>query len=205
MKLRLNLYTQAIQPEREKVSLKLVLQIVLSLVLVLTLLGLVLDYRAASLTEELAAMQQKTAAQQSQIEQLRTRLQAKTPSPLLVKQHSELSQMLAQKNKLLNFVQNEQKKTAVKYGPVFDYLAQIDPQGFWLTSFKLSAQRSTFKGYVLKADLLPYWLNQLGQNAFFKGQSFAQFELEQHQSQVLSFVVQSEKATAAETTAGDAP
>ncbi|WP_419571252.1 PilN domain-containing protein [Rheinheimera sp.] len=201
MKLRLNLYTSAIKPEQEKVSLKLVVQVVGCLVLVMTLVGLALDYRSDATSQELAAMQQQTAAQQSQIEQLRTRLQARVPSPVLVKQHDELTQALSQKNKLLSYVQNEQKKTAVKYGPVFDYLAKIDPKGFWLTSFRLSPDSSTFQGYVLKAELLPYWLNQLSQNEFFKGQSFAQFELEQErdQTQAMSFVVQSEQV------AGEAP
>ena len=201
MKLRLNLYTSAIKPEQEKISLKLVVQVVGCLVLVMTLVGLALDYRSDATSQELAAMQQQTAAQQSQIEQLRTRLQARVPSPVLVKQHEELTQLLSLKNKLLSYVQNEQKKTAVKYGPVFDYLAKIDPKGFWLTSFRLSADSSTFQGYVLKAELLPYWLNQLSQNEFFKGQSFAQFELEQErdQTQAMSFVVQSEQV------AGEAP
>lgn len=192
MKLRVNLYVQALQPVKEKISLKLLVSSTLALSVVLLLTGVLLNGHTDNKKAELAVLQQQIKAQEQQLNQLQQSVGNLKPSAVLVKQYTELTQLIAQKQKLLQFVQGEQLKTSVKYSPVFQYLATIDLPGFWLDGFSLNATTSQFSGYVTEAELLPQWLNQLGGSVFFKGQSFSQFEIKQQENtEALAFKVTS--------------
>lgn len=198
MKLRVNLYVQALQPVKEKISLKLLVVSTLGLSAVLLAAGLLMNAQATSRQAELAALQQQVKSQEQQLKQLQDTLGNRQPSAALVKQRTELNQTIAQKQKLLQFVQGEQLKTSVQYSPVFQYLASIDPQGLWLSSFSLEAGNSQFSGYVTEPELLPQWLNHLGSTAFFKGHTFSQFEIKQvEKTEALAFKVTSTAAAAA--------
>lgn len=198
MKLRVNLYVQALQPVKEKISLNLLVSSTLGLSALLLVVGLVINMQTDSKKSELALLQQQVAAQAQQLTQLQQTIGNRQPSAVLVKQHTELTQIIAQKQKLLRFVQGEQLKTSVQYSPVFRYLASIDPQGFWLDSFSLNANSSQFSGYVTEAELLPQWLTQLSGTAFFKGHTFSQFEIKQEEKvEALAFKVTSSASGAA--------
>ena len=198
MKLRVNLYVQALQPVKEKISLKLLVSSTLGLCVLLLVAGLIMNMQTEAKQAELALLQQQVSAQTQELTQLQATLGSRQPSPALVKQRTDLNQMIAQKQKLLQFVQGEQVKTSVKYSPVFKYLASIDPQGFWLSGFSLNASSSQFSGYVTEPELLPKWLNQLSGTEFFKGHTFSQFEIKQvENTEALAFKVTSSAAGAA--------
>lgn len=205
MKLRVNLYVQALQPVKEKISLKLLVSSTLGLSTVLLLLSLLFTMHTETKQKQLAALQQQVKEQTQAVTQLQQTIDSRQPAPALVKQRTELNQIIAQKQRLLQFVQNEQRKTSVQYSPVFQYLASIDPDGFWLSSFSLNATSSQFSGYVTQAELLPQWLNKLSDTAFFKGHSFSQFEIKQtDKSEALVFKVTSSSASASAVTAKEA-
>lgn len=192
MKLRVNLYVQALQPVKEKISLNLLVGSTLGLSVVLLVTGLLINLQAEAKQTQVVVLQQQVKTQAEQISQLQKLINERKPSELLVKQHTELTQTIVQKQKLLQFVQGEQVKTSVKYSPVFQYLAGIDPEGFWLESFSLNASSSEFSGYVTKAELLPLWLTHLSATEFFKGHTFSRFEINQtDKSEALAFKVQS--------------
>jgi Tfp pilus assembly protein PilN len=198
LKLRVNLYVQALQPVKEKISLKLLVSSTLGLCVVLLVAGLIMNMQTEAKQAELALLQQQVSAQTQELTQLQATLGSRQPSPALVKQRTDLNQIIAQKQKLLQFVQGEQVKTSVKYSPVFKYLASIDPQGFWLSGFSLNASSSQFSGYVTEPELLPKWLNQLSGTEFFKGHTFSQFEIKQvENTEALAFKVTSSAAGAA--------
>jgi Tfp pilus assembly protein PilN len=197
LKLRVNLYVQALQPVQEKISLKLVASSTAGLSALLLAVGLIMNAQADSKQAELVVLQGQVKGQELQLKQLQDTLGNRQPSPALVKERTELSQTIAQKQKLLQFVQGEQLKTSVQYSPVFQYLASIDPQGFWLGSFSLKANASQFSGYVTEPELLPEWLNKLGKTEFFKGHTFSQFEINQlENTEALAFQVTSSSAKA---------
>jgi Tfp pilus assembly protein PilN len=205
LKLRVNLYVQALQPVKEKISLKLLVSSTLGLSAVLLLLSLLFTMHTETKQKQLAALQQQVKEQTQAVTQLQQTIDSRQPAPALIKQRTELNQIIAQKQRLLQFVQNEQRKTSVQYSPVFQYLASIDPDGFWLSSFSLNATSSQFSGYVTQAELLPQWLNKLSDTAFFKGHSFSQFEIKQtDKSEALVFKVTSSSASASAGTAKEA-
>lgn len=195
MKLRVNLYVQSLQPVKEKISLKLLVGSTFGLCAVLMAMGLIMNTQADSKQAELAVLQQQVKAQEQQLAQLQATVGNRQPSAELVRQRADLSQIIRQKQKLLQFVQGEQLKTSVKYSPVFKYLASIDPEGFWLDGFSLNASSSQFSGYVTEPELLPKWLNQLSGTAFFTGHTFSQFEIKQvENTEALAFKVTSSAA-----------
>jgi len=190
MKSRLNLYGDSLRPVKEKISLKLVVTSVVATTVGMAALGLIVGMVQNNQSQQLQQLSGSVKSSQQQIEQLQQTLAKREPSPTLVRRQSELEQSVAQKQKLLAFIQNEQKKTSVRFSPVFDYLADIDQQGLWLKSFSLALGESQFTGVVTQPDLLPLWLNLLSKNEFFKGQSFSQFEVaEQKDGAELEFVV----------------
>lgn len=192
MKLRVNLYVTALQPVKEKISLTTLVGSVASISALLICAGFMLSGMAGTKQAELEVLQQQVKTQTQQIDTLQQGLRNKAPSAALVKQKEELTQTIVQKQKLLQFVHGEQRKTSVKFSPVFAYLAAIDSSGFWLDSFSLNATSSQFSGYVTQPELLPEWINRLGGAPFFTGHTFAQFELKkQDNNEALAFRITS--------------
>lgn len=177
---------------KKKVSLNLLVGSTLGLCVLLWVAGLLINLQTGAKQTELTVLQQQVKSQTDQITQLQKIINDRKPSELLIKQHTELTQTIAQKQKLLQFVQGEQVKTSVQYSPVFKYLAGIDPDGFWLDSFSLNASSSEFSGFVTQAELLPQWLTQLSGTEFFKGHTFSRFEISQSdKTEALAFKVKS--------------
>lgn len=192
MKLRVNLYVAALQPVKEKISLTTLVASVAAVSAILIGAGFIISGMAENKQAELDLLQQQVKMQTQQIDALQQALSKKAPSPALVKQKTELTQTIAQKQKLLQFVHGEQRKTSVKFSPVFDYLATIDPAGFWLDSFSLNATSSQFSGYVTQPELLPEWINRLSDATFFTGHTFSQFEIKKEENnEALAFKITS--------------
>lgn len=83
MKLRVNLYVQALQPVKEKISLKLLLGSTLGLSAVLLAIGLLMNAQAASKQSELLVLQEQVKRQEQQIKQLQDSLGSRQPAPVL--------------------------------------------------------------------------------------------------------------------------
>lgn len=177
MKQQVNLYQQVLQPVRETLGLKRLLQIWLCIVLVLFAGWFYLQQQQAKFSKQLLSEQQNLNVLQQEMTLYQQALAQRQPSAELVSQYETTSQSVAQKQQLLNYLSQQQQQASGVYSPVLQHLLQIDRQDLWLTGFSLQQHYSSFNGIALKPDSVPLWLENLRQLAYFRGQRFSQVNM----------------------------
>ncbi len=71
------------------------------------------------------------------------------------------------------------------------------PQGLWLTRIRLQAggDEMALQGLTQNQELLPLYLQSLGQSSAFSGREFARFDLQRDDSDLLQFRLSSQAVT----------
>jgi Tfp pilus assembly protein PilN len=189
MKSSVNLYQDSLRPKPQSVTLNHVAVTTgIVGVVIAILIGFVgmqanrlsnqqqqlaLELQAA--TDELAVFQ-KTLAERKPDQQLETSL-------------SQIKLSNGQKQSLLQYLQAENQRPAPDYVRAFKHLEQVDQQGLWLTKFSFAGHELQFQGMTQDAKLVADWLQQLGQDPFFRGQSFQTISVKPAERGTLRFEV----------------
>ncbi len=200
MKRRVNLYQTVLQPVREQAGLALLLRVLLLLSLLLAGAWSWLQWQQQQQQQQLTLLQQEQQSSLQQLEILQQTLAQRQPSAELRRQAEQLQQSISQKQQLLTYLQQQSNSKAPAYAAVMAHLAQIDRAGLWLTGFSLG-DNLEFHGVVRQSQLLPLWLQALGQQPQLQGLTLATVRLSPLQSAAaepgwLTFII-STAATAA--------
>ena len=177
MKQQVNLYQHALQPVREQLGLKRLLQIWLCLALVLLAVWFYLQQQQVQLVNQLTSEQQQLNVLQQEMTMYQQALAQRQPSAELVSQYETTAQSVAQKQQLLSYLGQQQQLATEVYSPVLQHLQQIDRQDLWLTGFSLQQHASSFNGIALRPESVPLWLDNLRQLTYFRGQRFSQVNM----------------------------
>ncbi len=176
MKRRVNLYQTVLQPVREQAGLPLLLRVLLLLSLLLAGAWSWLQWQQQQQQQQLTLLQQEQQSSLQQLEILQKTLAQRQPSAELRRQAAQLQQSISQKQQLLAYLQQQNNTKAPAYAAVMAHLAQIDPAGLWLTGFSLGDSLE-FHGVVRQSQLLPLWLQALGQQPQLQGLTLATVRL----------------------------
>lgn len=179
MKQVVNLYIERLQPIRESLSLNRLLLLWGMLLLLLVAGWLYLLWQLNGVNASVTVAEQQLSATQQQIQGLKSTLEQRKPSAVLVKEHERLLKSVEQKQQLLTFLSKQQQESRLLYSPVIQHLSDIDLPELWLTSFSLQPSQSEFHGVSLKAAAVAQWLERLRQNSYFQGQHFKEINLQQ--------------------------
>lgn len=181
MKRRVNLYQTVLQPVREQAGLALLLRVLLLLSLLLAGAWSWLQWQQQQQQQQLTLLQQEQQSSLQQLEILQQTLAQRQPSAELRRQAEQLQQSISQKQQLLTYLQQQSNSKAPAYAAVMAHLAQIDRAGLWLTGFSLG-DNLEFHGVVRQSQLLPLWLQALGQQPQLQGLTLATVRLSPLQS-----------------------
>jgi len=189
MKHSVNLYQESLRPKPQSVTLKhlaVTTMIVLGITAIISGVialqahrleqqqqNLALDLQ--TVTEELAVFQQTLAERK--------------PDQQLEAQLSQIQQSNGQKQQLLQYLQAESQRPMPDYVLALQHLEQVDQPGIWLTEFSFASEQLQFRGMTQDARLVASWLQQVGQNSFFRGQTFETMAVKPAERGVLQFEV----------------
>lgn len=176
MKRRVNLYQTVLQPVQEKAGLALLLRMLLLVLLLLAGIWSWLQWQQQQQQQQLALLQQEQQSSLQQLEVLQQTLAQRQPSAELRRQAEQLQRSISQKQQLLAYLQQQNNGQAPTYAAVMAHLAQIDPTGLWLTGFSLG-EHLYFHGVVRQSQLLPRWMQALGQHPQLQGLTLATVRL----------------------------
>jgi Tfp pilus assembly protein PilN len=199
MKLRVNLYQSTLQPVKVPAGLLLLLRVLLGLTMLLALLWSLLQWQLQQQQQQLAVQQQEQQSSLQQLEILQQTLVQRQPSVELTRQAQQIQQSIQQKQQLLAYLRQQNNGQAPAYAAVMAHLAAIDPAGLWLTRFSLGSSLQ-FQGVVRDSQLLPVWLQALGQQPQLQGLTLATVRLNPLRTGQQTAVQQSDSTRAASDT-----
>ena len=191
MKQRINLYQPSLQPVQHRYALAgLVRNCVI--IVVLFALGVGgLQFQLQQQQRQLASMNQAVQQKTEELTNLQQALDNRQPEQSLVLQVEQLNTEISQKQQLLQYLTTDQQASRPAFAAVMQQLSEQDLPQFWLRSFRLGKQGIEFDGVTRDAALVPRWLQQLGQSAYFSGQHFSSVGLQPLQQDYLQFHVSS--------------
>ena len=189
MKHSVNLYQESLRPTPQSVTLgHFAITTGIVLYMAIALSGfIVLQTSRLSDHQQLLALELQTATDELTVFQ--NTLAERKPDQQLEARLVQIQQSNGQKQSLLQYLQAESQKPAPDYVRAFQHLQQVDQQGLWLTEFGFAAEQLQFFGMTQDAKLVAHWLKQLGQDEFFRGQSFQTISVKPAERGALKFEV----------------
>ncbi len=191
MKQRINLYQPALQPQPQHYALSGLLRIVGGCGLAIVAGIAVLQYQLQQQQQQLSGITSAVNLKSTELGNLQQALDNRQPDQVLQLQASQLSQDIAQKQQLLQYLTADQRDNRPRFAAVLQHLSAEDLPQFWLNSFRFGQRGISFQGVTGDAALVPVWLQRLGQTPYFSGQQFSSVGLQPLKDQYLQFQVSS--------------
>ncbi|MBI2380318.1 MAG: PilN domain-containing protein [Gammaproteobacteria bacterium] len=174
---RINLYTEALKPERRLLDLGRSLGLVaaaLALAGGLAWLDWSGELRAqAELERQTASLEalRKSVAEQRQ------RLAGRSPSPSLSRELAEAGEQLAARRALASALQQGAALERQGYSPVLTGLARQTQPGLWLTRIAAKGARLELEGLAREPEQVARWMEALGEDGALGRRGFASLDL----------------------------
>lgn len=179
MRQQVNLYRDDLRPQREPLQAGAALALVLLAVL-LPVLVAVLQQRAVTGNESvLAGLTQQVASLGSDVEKLATELAARRDDPRLEQELTRLDRSLEQRRRLLAEVETLVAREGGNFSAYLAALARQVPPELWLTRVELDllSDQVLLEGRSRHGNLVPLYLEKLGNESVFEGRTFESFRL----------------------------
>ncbi len=174
-----NLYTQELRPRKERLQAGMLVSLVLVLVVGLAVTSAVLRHGNGDLETRVAALESETQALKQSVARLSATVSARQPSPEIESALERVSATLVRRQKLLERVESLVLTGGGHFSPQMAALARQIPDDVWLTGIRLDAQPAlvTIEGRARSGALVPAYLENLGNEPVFTGQTFGAFRL----------------------------
>ncbi|GGW48665.1 PilN domain-containing protein [Alishewanella tabrizica] len=195
MKLRVNLFSAALLPPKQTLSLKHLGISLGSIAALIFVLSAVLWFLQQQQQQQLQVLSQQKQQQQTQADLMQQAILQRQPDTQLQQQVALAQTQWQRRQALLQFLQQQQQQITF-FSPVFAHLVKIDRPELWLQQFVLTPHSSSWQGITQQPQSVAVWLQQLASLAQLQGQQFQQIQLQQQEdAPLIEFTLQSTGGT----------
>jgi hypothetical protein len=177
---QVNLYNPALLPKPDVLSGRTVL-VTLSCVCVLLVAGYAVSAWLASRATSLEQLSSSRLAQiQSEITRLSQEVSGRKPSPQLTSELEGLDSLLAGRNEVMGVLKSGALGDTRGVSEYFRAFARQSVDGLWLTGFTVvgAGNDISIEGRALRADLVPAYIQRLGNEDSLRGHGFAMLNVQ---------------------------
>ena len=176
---QVNLYTRELRPRKEILQAGALVALVAFLVVALGIGSVIIRYQNSELEARVSALESQTQTLEQNVGQLSASVSARQPAPEIQDALDRVTETLARRQKLLERVEGLILNDGGRFSPQMAALARQIPKDVWLTGIRLDAQPSlvTIEGRARSGALVPTYLENLGDEPVFTGQTFGAFRL----------------------------
>ncbi|MBE0485604.1 PilN domain-containing protein [Marinobacter sp.] len=204
MKQQVNLYTAELRPQ--KLMLNAGAAVALVVLVVAMLVGVMVNghWQNQQRDRQLAQLQQQTQNLEQAVASMSARVQARQPDPELEGALERVSDTIARRQRLLDRVEGLTANNHGGFSGRMSALARQIPGDLWLTSVQLQSAPASMslEGRTRTADLVPHYLERLGNEPAFIGETFRDFRLSRSDDEASRQWVEFRVATEQRTGAG---
>jgi len=179
MKQQVNLYTSELRPVKQRLSFgTCVLLMLLVAALVLSAMGYG-SWQNRQLASQANALERQTAQLQQAVETLSAQVEQRQPDPELELALGRVTETISRRQRLLERVEGLTANHQAGFSGRMAALARQIPDNLWLTSITLESSPASLRleGRTRAPELVPGYLEQLGNESVFAGETFRHFEL----------------------------
>lgn len=176
---QINLYQDEFRPRREVLSLRQAVAGLAGLLLVLLAVSAWQGWRSGQLAERVEATRQTLSRNETRLVSLREAQAARKPDPALAETVQRLARRVETKRRVLEVLAGKRFGNTEGFVPQLTGLARQRIEGLWLTELRLhgGGTRLDLAGNALKPELVPRYLQRLGNEQIFSGTAFETLRL----------------------------
>lgn len=192
MNQQVNLYQPILRRERKVFGAQAMLWSVLLAVAGLALLSGVLAWRLDLRRADVAALEQQSAELSARVQRLEQQYPVPRKDPTLEAAVIRLQGEVAAKRRFLEHFSRREADGG--FAAYLAALARQPVEGLWLTSVRIGAEGLDIHGGATRAELVPRFIQRLGQEPVFVGREFRGLQLQRRDDGVLGFELRSREA-----------
>ncbi|MDI9246666.1 PilN domain-containing protein [Marinobacter sp. CHS3-4] len=175
-----DLYVEELRPRKEKLQAGSAVALLMVVLLFLIAVAGFVRYQNAELTTKLADQQRRTDQLQQTVDQLTREAEARQPDPQIEAALQRVNDTLIRRQRLLAQVERLMTDDSAGFAASLSALARQVPGGLWLTRIQLNSQTDhvALNGRTQAGQLVPQYLEALGEEPAFQGRTFGLFRLD---------------------------
>ncbi len=181
---RVNLYTRELRPKKERLQAFGAALALGCVLLLMVIYGVWLAFQQQQNAERIAAAEARNAQLEQTVADLSRAVRARQPNAELQAALQRLEQTIERRQRLLERVEGMVLTGGAQFSPRMSALARQIPDNVWLTGLAFDARNDhmAIQGRATSGDLVPVYLEQLGDAPEFAGRTFTVFRLERPES-----------------------
>ncbi|MGC8120938.1 PilN domain-containing protein [Marinobacter sp. VGCF2001] len=179
MRQQVNLYTPELRPSQQKLNAVSASVAVALVVLVVAGLAALANYQNQQLERRVQGAERQTNQMEQVVAQLQEQVQALQPDPELEAALARVTDTIARRQRLLGRIETLANSGTSGFSGKLTALARRVPSELWLTGVRLESSpvMLTLEGQTRSAELVPHYLERLGEEPAFTGETFADFRI----------------------------
>lgn len=179
MRQQVNLYTAEMRPLKQRLSAHSGLLLVLLMVVLVLGQTAYGNWQNQQLETQAGATERQNAQLQQVVDSLTSQVQERRPDPELELALERVTETIARRQRLLERVEGLTNSNHSGFSGRMAALARQIPGDLWLTSVTLESAPASLKleGRTRTAELVPGYLEHLGDEPVFAGETFRDFRL----------------------------
>lgn len=204
MKQQVNLYTAELRPRKLILNVATAVALIAFVVAVPVIVMAFSHWQNQQLEQQVSRLQQQNQSLEQAVASMTAQVQARLPDPELEAALERVSETIARRQRLLDRVEGLTANNHNGFSGRMSALARQIPADLWLTSVSLRSVPATMslEGRTRSADLVPYYLERLGDEPAFIGETFSGFRLGRPDEEALREWVEFRVATEAQAGGG---
>lgn len=191
-KLSVNLYTHALRPQKQWLTLTNVGLVILVLLLLISLMRAQLMWQQHQLNSQRQTIEANTLLVQQQLAELGQRVREQRADAQLEQQIGRLERDILNLEALSVAVARSDSPAESHYGNLLADLSRIHQSGLWLQHIENRQGRLILRGQTERSSYLPQWMSQFQSVPSLAQKRFAVLALDNNDDGTLNFELRSQ-------------
>lgn len=197
MKTRVNLYTQAFRPKKERLTLtQSMVAIVSSLLLMLTF-TLLSESENNELTDKVTLAQAEVSELELDVADLSAQVARHVQNPALDQQLALLKTRLQYRDELLVQLSKLAQVQTSGFAILMSDLALLRDKDIRLNQIRLAGSSMTLQGIARNHDAIPRWISKFSAGKSLQGREFSQLNITRNKDDIIAFTLTNSPVTEA--------
>ncbi|MFT5806942.1 MAG: Tfp pilus assembly protein PilN [Moritella dasanensis] len=197
MKTRVNLYTQAFRPKKERFALTHALLIISSSLLLMLTLTVMSENENSALTQQVNNVKQQVATLETEVDVLSDKVARHVQNPALEQQLALLKTRLQYRDELLVQLSKLAQVQTSGFAILMSDLALQRDKDIRLNQIRLAGSSMTLQGIARNHDAIPRWIGKFSAGKSLQGREFSQLNITRNEDDIIAFTLTNSPITEA--------
>jgi len=197
MKTRVNLYTQAFRPKKERFTLTQAIVAIVSALLLMLTLTILSENENNLLTQKVTLAQKAENELASEVDVLSAKVARHVQNPALDQQLALLNTRLQYRDELLVQLSELAQVQTSGFAILMADLASQRDKDIRINQIRLAGESMTLTGIARNHDAIPRWIGKFSAAKSLQGREFSQLNITRNEDDIIAFTLTNQAITEA--------